>query len=604
MVFLWLAAVNLGEGPPLNPQQTLVDDPQHVTKDMDNGNTNPKEKSEIVTLEPYSIPKTEKTQVKDKDNKSEDVTNSKPRRRKYKTDPTLIHFDSLFGNDSWSRYLIFNTETELTAAKFENILLSKCPTREMTFRSMNHKEWLVETTTRAQSETYQALDNVNGVKVKVQRHDKLNSIEGTVILPRNNDCDGLPDETLLLNSLKLRYPNVEHIKVYEIPSKKQPGGKLRIGRIKFEGHVLPSNIKIEGQKRELLPYVPKPLQCKNCSKYGHTHTKCRNPSKCAFCGTEKHKTTWNCGTPKCLNCGQDHHARSKTCPFYIYNTELKLLISRTGMSIQEAKLELKSKGFMDPARNPTYRDAVRTKTPIDSENLEVKTNQNRSQEVVDNNIELDKDKLTTVPVRNRYEILEQDEDETTTVEVHMEEDIDMNRNKRTRDQNSPPKVNENTTATKRKVLKLNRQTSSDKDLLDDVSPSPIFKSRFSNIMKTSKDLQENKVCECQLCIQEGVTSQAAIHHDRCGCNNCFLKDCKETIPLTRDKLRNVIRNFLSRKDSSGTSNPIESHPENCMCIKHLHYYRTNKISMLDNFLTKQDDNSQNETNSDIDILKN
>ena len=288
-------------------------------------------------------------------------------------------------------------------------MLTKCPTKEMSFRSINSNEWLVETTTKFQSETYQSLDSINGIKVSVQRHDKLNSIEGTVILPPNNNSDGLPEETVLLQSLKFRYSNVESLKVYEIPNKKS-GGKLRIARIKFEGHNLPSNIKIEGQKRELLPYIPKPLQCRNCSKYGHTHNKCKNPPKCAFCGSEDHETTWNCGTPKCLNCGQDHHARTKTCPFYIYNTELKLLVSRSGMSIQEAKLELKSKGFLDPARNPTYKEAAKRKPPSEPKGVEDK-NPAQSLETPNDIIKIGKDEVVVhVPVRDSYEVLTQDDE--------------------------------------------------------------------------------------------------------------------------------------------------------------------------------------------------
>ena len=532
----------------------------------------------------------------------------RPKKTKYRPDPTLIHFETLFGNESWSRYLIFKTETEITAAKLENILLTKCPTKEMSFRSTGNKEWLVETTTKIQSETYQSLDNMNGIKVSVQRHDKLNSIEGTVILPPNNDSDGLPEETLLLNSLKLRYPNVESLKVYEIPSKKQAGGKLRIARIKFEGHVLPSNIKIEGQKRELLPYLPKPLQCRNCSKYGHTHSKCRNPSKCAFCGSEDHKTTWNCGTPKCINCKQNHHARSKTCPFYIYNTELKLLMSRSGMSIIEAKLELKSKGFLDPARNPTYRDIAKGKPPLNSENVDEnkqpQNNQSQSQETSDKKEIGKKEVVVQVPVSNSYEILVQDDEEIPTlVEVEMEEEADTSTKKRLRDQNSPPKVNENSAATKKRILKLNRQTTPENDLLDEITPSPVFQSRYLKIMKDAKDKLVNK-CECQQCSQKDTTPEIENHHERCGCNKCFTKDCNETKPLTKDKLLNIIKNFLSRKDSSGASIPLELHPEDCMCIKHLHYYRVNKISVLDKFLAKQDySDSPNESIIDTEVSK-
>ena len=276
------------------------------------------------------------------------------------------------------------------------------------------------------------------------------------------------------------------------------------------------------------------------------------------------------------------------------------------MSIQEAKLELKSKGFLDPAKNPSYKDAVRAKQPTDSEKPDSDVNKNQPQEIVNNNKGASKDEVDiTVPVGNRYNVLSQDDDEVPIVEVHMEEETDGTRRKRGRDQNSPPKINENSAAIKKRNLRLNRQTTSENNMTEDISPSPVFQSRFLNIAKASKDVQGNKECECQYCTQEGVTPLTVNHHEQCGCNNCFLKDCKETMPLNKDKLRNIIRNFLSRKDSSGTSSPLESHPEDCMCIKHLHYYRTSKILILDNFLSKQGLNiSQNESNFDTDVSKN
>ena len=61
---------------------------------------------------------------------------------------------------------------------------------------------------------------------------------------------------------------------------------------------------------------------------------------------------------------------------------------------------------------------------------------------------------------------------------------------------------------------------------------------------------------------------------------------------------------MSRKDSSGASIPLELHPEDCMCIKHLHYYRVNKISVLDKFLAKQDySDSPNESIIDTEVSK-
>lgn len=609
----------------------IVDDqllsPPDLAKETIKSNENDeKGKSSIVTLEPFS--ETENGKTIDKEENSRN--NRKNQRQKWKLDPTLIHFNSLFGCSNWPRFLIFKTETDISAAKFENLLLSKCPSRDMTFRPKSRKEWLVEATTEVQSKIYQSLDNMDGLKVAVERHDKLNSIEGTVILPQNNDCDGLPKESLILDSLKIRYPNVEKVQVYEIPNKKNPAGKLRIAKIKFEGQFLPSDIKIEGQRRELLPFIPKPLQCKNCSKYGHTQNRCRNPSVCAFCASGNHTTTWHCGPPKCSNCGQDHHARSKVCPFYIYNTELKLLVSRSGMSIQEAKQELKSRGLTDPARNMTYRDAVKRLTSL----IPVKIpedNHSKDPDISNNNQEPSNESNNDIVTRNTYEILmEDDEDEISKAEPDLHEDhTELKTHKRNREETSPPKADGSASTSKKRILKLDRKTTPQKDQISNISisqkdqisnispspvfpsrflketeflsPSPIFKSRFEGCTIGSK-IEQDDCCECQDCIQTDAAPVSEFHHERCGCNACFIKDCKETKPLTKDKLRNIVRNFLSRKDT--TSRNLELHPKDCMCISHLLYYRENRISVLDKFLeTQKSVNEINSANSSVNSTK-
>ena len=153
------------------------------------------------------------------------------RKIKYRPDLTLIHFDSLFGIDNWSRYLILKTNKKITTAMLENILLSHFPTKEMSFRLIRPNEWLIEATTKNQSEVFQSLNELEGIEVSVQKHDKLNSIQGTVILPKIEDEDVIPNKYLLLDSLRKRYDNVQDIDLYELPNKKHPDRNLQIARI-------------------------------------------------------------------------------------------------------------------------------------------------------------------------------------------------------------------------------------------------------------------------------------------------------------------------------------------------------------------------------------
>ena len=38
-------------------------------------------------------------------------------------------------------------------------------------------------------------------------------------------------------------------------------------------------------------------------------------------------------------------------------------MSRTGMAVREAKLELKVRGILDPGRNPSYKNLLKSKMP-------------------------------------------------------------------------------------------------------------------------------------------------------------------------------------------------------------------------------------------------
>jgi len=67
-------------------------------------------------------------------------------------------------------------------------------------------------------------------------------------------------------------------------------------------------------------YIPEPLRCYNCQRYGHHRNQCKVAARCAICS--KCHPTDNCLTkfkngeqtePKCPNCGGKHHAWNLRC---------------------------------------------------------------------------------------------------------------------------------------------------------------------------------------------------------------------------------------------------------------------------------------------------
>ena len=535
-----------------------------------------------------------------------------PKKKKsFRPNPMLQHFESLFGIDNWSRYLVLKTSNKITSAKLENILLSHYSSKEMSFRLIKPNEWLIHTTTKAQSEIYQSLNEIEGIDVSVKKHDTLNSIQGTIILPNIDDEHDLPNKDLLLDSLKKRYSNVQDLEIYEIPSRNN-SRTLRIGKIKFEGQVLPDKIKIQGQSCELRPFIPKPLQCKMCSKFGHTDKKCRGNPVCAYCSSEDHLTKWNCGTPKCINCGLEHHARSKQCAFFTYNTELKLLVDRTGMSIREAKLELKARGFQDPARNPLFKNKVRNIIPQKALNIYKDNIMNKkSKETINPAEKIDDPGKESVLTYNFFNILSDNLEDVTSDnsqsevirnEVAKEKADEIVKKKRTFEKLSPIKTNDNVNRSVRpKIIRENAQRAneiSDKDeeitpslvlptkfknTNEEITPSPVFPTKLKNTNAKTLD----KKYQSTKCFTKQADKQSTpTHSSTCGCHDCFVKECLLMKPLSKDKLINIIRNFLANKELLDISE-LESHQPDCMCKHHLIFYKKNKIAVLDRFISKQ-----------------
>ena len=61
-------------------------------------------------------------------------------------------------------------------------------------------------------------------------------------------------------------------------------------------------------------FVPNPLRCFKCQRYGHGRSSCQRPAVCARCGSGDHEDTECHATPRCTNCGGSHTSHSKDCP--------------------------------------------------------------------------------------------------------------------------------------------------------------------------------------------------------------------------------------------------------------------------------------------------
>jgi len=84
-------------------------------------------------------------------------------------------------------------------------------------------------------------------------------------------------------------------------------------------------------------YVPNPLRCYQCQKFGHRKNSCLRPAVCAECGGRDHQESDCHADPHCVNCGGDHTCYSKDCPEWARRKEITKINFERNISFGEAK---------------------------------------------------------------------------------------------------------------------------------------------------------------------------------------------------------------------------------------------------------------------------
>ena len=204
------------------------------------------------------------------------------------------------------------------------------------------------------------LSKIEDFSVAVKKDEKSNQSLGVIY------CRDLKYSTTdeIIEELKRQH-------VVDIKSSKkrgQDGETYDTGLyfVTFDTRQTPNEIKIGYEVVDVCQYIPEPMRCFICLKFGHSKKYCKTPEnekKCGNCAndvhTDREKREKCQESPKCVNCGsKEHGSFARFCNVYKMEKEINALRATKKISYGIAKREFMMK---NPLRMRIYATAVRSK---------------------------------------------------------------------------------------------------------------------------------------------------------------------------------------------------------------------------------------------------
>jgi hypothetical protein len=208
---------------------------------------------------------------------------------------------------------------------------------------------LIEVDKEAQAKNLLNATSFLNIPIKITPHRSLNSSKGVIRCRELRDCseqeiiDGLEDQNVI----------AAHKVMATKENIKSPTNTIFLT---FNSSKLPTAIQVGYINVKVDPYIPNPIRCFSCQKFGHLSKNCQKPPACANCGSLEHDFNSCNQLSKCLNCGRDHPSSSKKCEKWIFEKE----IQKTKVTLNIPYHEARSK--VNPTNQPSYSSVTAQKT--------------------------------------------------------------------------------------------------------------------------------------------------------------------------------------------------------------------------------------------------
>ncbi|GFX54073.1 putative RNA-directed DNA polymerase from transposon BS [Trichonephila clavipes] len=216
-------------------------------------------------------------------------------------------------------------------------------------KKLRSGDLLIETSSAVQTKSFLLAKSFLDSPANITPHKSLNSSRGVISEP----------DLLITSEAEILegFSNQGVIQVRQITIKKDtaiiPTKHLILT---FSSPTLPQTIKAGYLNCKIRPYIPNPLRCFKCQRFGHSQTACRGQLTCSRCASVGHASS-DCSLElKCVNCSQPHSADSKLCPKWKAEKEIQTLKTNKNISYLEARK------LIGPQLSQTYAQAAKSIT--------------------------------------------------------------------------------------------------------------------------------------------------------------------------------------------------------------------------------------------------
>ena len=240
---------------------------------------------------------------------------------------------------------------------------SICGTGLLDIETPANGSLIVKTKTRAQTKALLKCTNFCEKAVTVSLHFARNTTKGTIFAP---EMRSMSEEEILDGLRPEGVCHVRRLTTFRDGQKRDTSLLV----LTFNTTKLPDTLLAGHIRYSVRVFIPNPLRCYNCQRFGHGSKFCKQSARCQKCGAAPHDGS-PCSAPiKCLNCdATDHTTNSTQCPTWKKEKEICSIKATDGISYPQARRKVEErtstpsgKTYAQIAQKQTTTTTISTQT--------------------------------------------------------------------------------------------------------------------------------------------------------------------------------------------------------------------------------------------------